>query len=110
MRLGSAIKLIRTAAGMKQRDVARKLSVTPNHISLVEGGKREPSVALLRGLSKIQGVPVGLFFLWEDTDTGDSKRNLDQLRSILSRLEAMYVLRTGSDAKGILKFNRKHWN
>jgi|SRR5579862_8760075 transcriptional regulator with XRE-family HTH domain len=92
MELGSAIKLMRTAAGFKQKDVASKLAVTSNYISLIEAGKREPSVALLRGLAKILGVPVGLFFLWADSDTRNARQDFGQLRAMLSRLEAMYLV------------------
>ena len=91
MELGTAIKLIRTSSGLKQKDVATKVGVTSNYISLVESGNREPSVSLLKKLATIFGVPVGLFFLWEENDPSSSKKNIDQLRHLLAQLEAMYV-------------------
>jgi len=91
MHLGTAIKLIRTSGGLKQKDVAEKLGVTANYISLVESGSREPSVSLLKKLATILGVPVGLFFLWEQTESGPSMKGVDRLRQLLTELEAMYV-------------------
>jgi transcriptional regulator with XRE-family HTH domain len=91
MELGTAIKLIRTSSGMKQKDVATKLGVTSNYVSLVESGNREPSVSLLKRLATIFGVPVGIFFLWEGSDRTSPKRNIGQLRDLLAQLEAMYV-------------------
>jgi transcriptional regulator with XRE-family HTH domain len=89
MNLGTAIKLIRTSSGLKQKDIAAKLGVTGNYISLVENGSREPSVSLLKKLAAIFDVPVGLFFLWEDNDS--SKKKVGRLPQLLVELEAMYV-------------------
>ncbi|HWY05423.1 MAG TPA: helix-turn-helix transcriptional regulator [Candidatus Acidoferrales bacterium] len=90
MELGKAIKLVRTASGRRQGEVAESLGVTSNYLSLVENGKREPSVSFLKRLGATLGVPVGFFFLWEGSETTTSK-NMDQLRDLLAQLEAMYV-------------------
>ncbi len=82
---------MRTAAGMKQKDVAAKIGVTSNYVSLVENGRREPSVSFLKEVAATLAVPVGLFFLWEETESGPSEKSLDQVRSLLARLEAMYL-------------------
>jgi transcriptional regulator with XRE-family HTH domain len=92
MNLGQATKLMRTASGLRQKEIADQLGVTANYISLIENGKREPSVAFLRHLAKALGVPVGLFFLWEETESKSSKTGVDQLRDILTQLETMYVV------------------
>lgn len=91
MNLGRALRLMRTASGMKQKEIADRLGVTANYISLLENGKREPSVAFLKGLAKILGIPVGLFFLWDEAEVGASKKSIDQLRDMLGRLESMYL-------------------
>jgi len=103
MKLGRAIKLMRTAAGMKQKDVAAKIGVTSNYVSLVENGRREPSVSFLKKVAAILSVPVGLFFLWEETESGPSEKSLDQVRSLLARLEAMYLFTNrGKRGRGAL--------
>jgi len=91
MELAKAIKLIRTASGLKQKEVADKLGATSNYISLVENGKREPSISFLKRLAAVLGVPVGLFFLWEQESAGRSEKSINKIRSLLARLEAMYV-------------------
>jgi transcriptional regulator with XRE-family HTH domain len=91
MKLGRAMKLMRTASGLKQKEVAAKLKVTQNYLSLLENGKRDPSLAFLKELSRVLGVPIGLFFLWEEVETRPSQRSLDQVRTLLARLEAMYL-------------------
>jgi transcriptional regulator with XRE-family HTH domain len=64
--LGNAIKLIRTARRVKQVELAEKLKVSANYISLIEKDKREPSVAFLRNLSSRLEVPVSLFFMYQE--------------------------------------------
>lgn len=92
MTLGNAIKLIRTTKGVKQLTLAKRLDISPNYISLIEKDKREPSVSFLRKLAKELGVPVGLFFLWQDTvDPTMKARNMEELRDLLTRIQAMYL-------------------
>ena len=91
MELARAIKLVRTASGIRQKEVARKLGVTANYISLIESGKREPSISFLKQLAKLLGVPIGFFFLWDERDTNQPRQTLDQVQGLLSKLEGMYV-------------------
>lgn len=92
MNLSMATKILRTAKGMKQKEVASKLGVTANYVSLVENGSREPSVSYLRGLARILGVPVGLFFLWEQPEPGPLGQRSHQVRDLIAQLETMYLL------------------
>lgn len=78
MSLGKTIKLLRISSGLKQKELAPKLGVTPNYLSLVENDKREPSMSILRALSKELDLPMGLF-LW-DTSKKVSKFNDEQER------------------------------
>jgi transcriptional regulator with XRE-family HTH domain len=88
--LGQSIKLMRSSAGVKQRQLAAKLGVSSNYISLLESGKREPSISFLRRLSQELAVPMGIFFLWQEFDSrGVSWSNIEKLRDVIVRLEAM---------------------
>jgi transcriptional regulator with XRE-family HTH domain len=89
--LARAIKVMRTASGIKQKDIAREIGVTPNYVSLVEAGKREPSLAFLRQIAKAIGVPVGLLFLWAESADENSTSINSQVRTLLSEVEAMYL-------------------
>lgn len=91
MELGRAIKVMRTASGIKQKEVASRTGVTANYVSLVEGGKREPSISFLRQIAKVIGVPVGLLFLWEEGAVGKSGKSGPQVRALLTELEAIYL-------------------
>lgn len=61
--VGKTIKLLRIAAGLKQKDLADRISVSKNYLSLIENNKREPSLKFLKSLSRELNVPVGFFLL-----------------------------------------------
>lgn len=93
MTLGQSIKLVRTSAGVKQRQLAMNLGVSSNYVSLLECGKREPSIAFLKRLAKEFEVPVGIFFLWQEFGVKKSdKQNIRKIRDLLTHLEAMYLV------------------
>jgi transcriptional regulator with XRE-family HTH domain len=72
MSLGKNIKLARISAGLKQKELADRLDVSTNYLSLIENDKREPSVSFLRALAKEINIPVGILFI-------DIENNLDKL-------------------------------
>jgi transcriptional regulator with XRE-family HTH domain len=89
--LGRAIKVMRTASGIKQKEIASRTGVTANYVSLVEAGKRDPSISFLRQIAKVIDVPVGLFFLWEEGAGEKSPKSNPRVRALLTELEAMYL-------------------
>ena len=92
MTIGNAIKLIRTARGVRQRDLAVELNVSPNYLSMLEADRRLPSVGFLRKLASELEVPAGLFLLW--TEAGNSnlqRRQAEQVRELLVRIQAIYL-------------------
>lgn len=92
MKLGRALKVIRTASGIKQKDIAVELGVTPNYISLIEAGKREPSISFLKKFARILKVPTGLFLLWDEAESEPFGNDMEQVRGLLTQLEAMYLM------------------
>lgn len=63
MEYGRALKICRAALGLTQQDVAKKARITTSYLSLIEGGKRSPSLATLERISKAMGVPTHLVML-----------------------------------------------
>jgi len=92
MTLGDAIKLIRTARHMKQRELAGKIGVAPNYLSMLEANKRQPSLEILERLAAELTVPAGLFLLWTEADRQDLKPSkLRQVRELLVRIQEIYL-------------------
>lgn len=54
--LGEALRAYR--GDMTQRDVAKKTGLTVNYLSLLETGKRVPSLTVLIDLAKVYNVRV----------------------------------------------------
>lgn len=63
--LGTTIKVLRMTRGIKQAEFAKSLGVSPTHMSLVESGRRRPSLALVERAAQHLRVPVGLLFSLE---------------------------------------------
>lgn len=89
MDLALRIKLFRVSAELKQQEVAEALEVTTNFVSMIERGKREPTLKYLRAFAKLVNVPVSVL-LWEPPDKG-TKTNGTDLHARLSALMAQYA-------------------
>lgn len=65
LELGLRLRALRERAGLSQRNLAKRASVTNSTISLIESGKMNPSVGALKRI--LEGIPVGLseFFAFE---------------------------------------------
>lgn len=91
--IGKTIRVLRIAAGMKQKDLAAAVGIQPNSLSLIESGKREPSLSLIRSISNALDVPTGLLF-WETKDYFGKKNDEEStmfknLRHLLLELEGL---------------------
>jgi transcriptional regulator with XRE-family HTH domain len=93
--LGNAIKLIRTARNLTQRDIAKKLKVSANYLSLIESDKRDPSLAFLNRLAAELGVPIAMLFVFQGEPLpGVQVSDLNKLREMLLRIDHMVVENT----------------
>ena len=90
MALGNVIRLIRKARGFKQYVLAKEAGISCNFLSLVESGKRAPSIEVLNRLAKVLKVPTAAFFVWQEAGDDELKAGgLDKIVILLMRLEAM---------------------
>ena len=62
--IGKTIKILRAKNGIKQKDLAKKLDITVNYLSLIENDKREPRISLIENIAKELNVPISYLF-WE---------------------------------------------
>tara|TARA_B100000965_G_scaffold324155_1_gene286027 strand:+ start:2305 stop:2610 length:306 start_codon:yes stop_codon:yes gene_type:complete len=63
MHFGKAISVVRAARGLSQKELAQLVGRDPSYVSLIERGKRSPSLDLLSNLSKSLKVPFYLLAL-----------------------------------------------
>lgn len=71
--LGMTLKRFRQEAGIKQKDLAKLVDLTPNYLSLVENDCRTPSFASLLKIAKEVKQPLSfiIFTAYEKSETWD---------------------------------------
>lgn len=84
--IGQRIRFFRTAAGLKQRELAEKLNLSNQQIQKYEGGKDQVSIRRLYDIAKTLDIPV-IALLEENPDTGiEHHRHTLQLMKYFSRI------------------------
>ncbi|MFA6026220.1 MAG: helix-turn-helix transcriptional regulator [Ignavibacteriaceae bacterium] len=58
-KLGKNLKRIRTAKGITQGDIVRKLKLGRGFISNIENGKANPTLSTITKIAKAIGVSIG---------------------------------------------------
>jgi len=91
MMVGKTIRLLRVSSDLSQGKLARALGVTAGYLSLVEKGKREPSLGFLRGVAHYFKVPVG-FLLLGDCDGNGFHPKQRRLLTEIQRSLLEYVI------------------
>jgi len=93
--IGKGIKFVRVASGLRQGKMADFLNITQNYLSLLENNKAEPSVMLLKKISRTFGVPAS-FLLWEDGmpsegETPEVSEKYEHIRNLVHELQQLRV-------------------
>lgn len=90
MDYGRAIRIVRTAYGLTQAQLAERLSVGSSQLSLIEAGRRKPSLRVLDDVSNALGVPAHLLTLLasepEDIDDKGNAAEIAELAKALLKL------------------------
>ena len=93
--IGRSIKFVRVAAGIKQGEMAKRLDISQNYLSLLENNKAEPSLSLLRRMSSEFKVPVSFLLLEasHDFESDDPEMNsiLEHLKDLIHQLQEARV-------------------
>jgi transcriptional regulator with XRE-family HTH domain len=89
--IGRGIKFVRVAAGLRQGEMAKRLGISQNYLSLLENNKAEPSLSLLRKISSEFHVPVS-FLLMEgvvefDSDDPEVAEMLKEVHKLILQLQ-----------------------
>jgi transcriptional regulator with XRE-family HTH domain len=69
MKLGNAIKSVRTKNGLTQNELATRCEITQTYLSQIENNLKEPNMSTLKTISGHLNIPLPiLFFLSMDED------------------------------------------
>ncbi|MGV9386471.1 helix-turn-helix domain-containing protein [Nonomuraea sp. NPDC003707] len=77
--LGRRLKQMRRERALTQVDLGKKVNMSGSHISLIERGKRKPSMPMLNQLATL--FQVDLLFLLYGIDVKQAQDTLQQVRS-----------------------------
>ena len=58
-----AFRIIRAAFGLRQAQLAARMPITASQLSLIEAGKRQPSLRVVNSLAAAVGVPTAMVSL-----------------------------------------------
>jgi transcriptional regulator with XRE-family HTH domain len=92
MDYGKAFRIARAIGGFQQKELAEIAELDPSHISLIEKGKRNPSVGTIKKIANALQIPEHLLTLLaaepEDLDIQDPQelqRAVSSLAELLLR-------------------------
>ncbi|TET98114.1 MAG: XRE family transcriptional regulator [Candidatus Stahlbacteria bacterium] len=75
MTIGLTLKLLRVSSNLTQSSLAKDLDITANYLSLIENGRKEPSLTFLKRFSQRLDAPLG-YFLWLCLEENRSQEEL----------------------------------
>jgi transcriptional regulator with XRE-family HTH domain len=85
-----AFRIIRAAFGLRQSELAERMPVGASQLSLIEAGKRQPSLRVVDSLATAVGVPTALISLLaagpSEVDSKSDKDVADLARALLRLL------------------------
>jgi transcriptional regulator with XRE-family HTH domain len=90
MNIGTNIKIVRTARGIKQADIAEQLNIAPNYISMIEANKRSPSLTMIKKIAKVLNVPTSVLVLDDKEFENIQNENIKQITTSLKLLLVDY--------------------
>lgn len=92
MNYGRAIRIVRTAYDLSQAELADRLSIGASHLSLIEAGKRQPSLNVLEEISTVLHVPPHLLtLLASDPPDLEDPKNGEQIADLARSLVRLLV-------------------
>jgi XRE family transcriptional regulator, fatty acid utilization regulator len=92
MNYGKAIRICRSAYGLTQGELAKRLRIGASQLSLIESGKRQPSLGVLNDISAALGVPPHLLtLLASEPGEMDKRGNEEELAELAKALLRLLV-------------------
>ena len=79
MKTGSLVKLLRTADGVSQTELAVQLGIARTYLSQVENNRVEPGMPFLKSVSRRFSVPVSLLVIEHTEQDGEIISELQRL-------------------------------
>ena len=86
MDLGTVIRVIRKARGLKQHELAKESGISGNYLCRIESGRRAPTIALLHRFARALKIPTAMFFVWQEAGDDELEAtDIDKIVELLNR-------------------------
>jgi transcriptional regulator with XRE-family HTH domain len=86
-----AFRIIRAAFGLRQSELADRMPISASQLSLIEAGKRQPSLKVVNALARAVGVPAALVTLLASTTQEVEDRPDDDISDLARALLKLLV-------------------
>lgn len=86
-----AFRVIRAAFGLQQTELAARMSISSSQLSLIEAGKRQPSVRVVNELAKAVDIPMALISLLASTNADVVSRENAEISDLARALLRILV-------------------
>ena len=91
MKIGAAIKQVRSKAGLKQKDLAERCGVTAAYLSQIERDVRTPSIELLEKIGSILGIPIPVVLFLGITEDDVASGKVSEFRILKPLVEKLML-------------------
>jgi transcriptional regulator with XRE-family HTH domain len=98
-----AFRVIRAAFGLRQSELAERMPITASQLSLIEAGKRQPSLKVVDGLASAVGIPSALVTLLASTPD-EVQAGQDEQISELARVLLRTLVAASEEPQDTLRF------
>lgn len=95
MTFGSTLKQLRKKKGINQELLAKRIGVTQTYLSLLESGRKTPSINLLNSLSDELEIPasvLGYLSLNKENINNDRTQSFEKLNPLIEELIQQLIL------------------
>lgn len=89
MKIGKAIRLARANRGLRQAELAKRLDVSPNYISLLENDHRDPSWRFVCRAADALDTPLPVLILLAADKPNEQKDSLSLGTELLRLIAAL---------------------
>ena len=90
--IGSALRMVREAKDMTVKKVAEAASISFPFLTLIEQGKRQPSLTVLRKLASALEVPVEALILASQPEDGTMRSSDVKAKRIVASVQRLKLL------------------
>lgn len=86
-----AFRIIRAAFGLRQSELAERMPVSASQLSLIEAGKRKPSLRVVNSLAAAVGIPSALISLLASAPAEVEAKSDDDISDLARALLRLLV-------------------